>query len=51
MQFLNEVKTIEDQEIQNAEISQYNSQFEEASRLYQKNGRSDLNLAKLMKLG
>ena len=51
LQFLNEVKTIEDPEIQNAEIAQYNSQFEEASRLYQKNGRSDLNLAMLMKLG
>ena len=51
LQFLNEIKNIEDPEIQNAEIAQYNSQFEEASRLYQKNGRNDLNLAMLMKLG
>ena len=51
LDFLNDVKNIEDPEIQKAEIAQYNSQFEEASKLYSKTGRNDLNLAMLMKLG
>ena len=51
LEFLKELKNIEDPEVQKAEIAQFNAQYEEASRLYSKNGRNDLNLAMLMKLG
>ena len=51
IEFLKEVKNVEDPEIQKAEIALYNSQFEEATNLYAKNGRNDLNMAMLMKLG
>ena len=51
LDFLKEVKNVEDPEVQKAEIAQYNSQYEEASKLYAKNGRNDLNLAMQMKLG
>ena len=51
LEFLKEVKNVEDPEVQKAEIAQYNSQYEEASKLYAKNGRNDLNLEMLIKLG
>ena len=51
LDFLNQVKKIDDPELQKAEIAQFNSQYEEASKLYSKNGRNDLNLAMLIKLG
>ena len=51
LEFLKQVKNVEDPEIQKAEIAQFNSQYDEASKLYAKTGRNDLNLAMLMKLG
>ena len=51
LDFLKQVKNIDDPEVQKAEIAQYNSQYDEASKLFAKNGRNDLNLAMLMKLG
>ena len=42
---------MKDSELQKAEIAQYNSNYEEASKLFSKNNRNDLNLAMLMKLG
>jgi WD repeat-containing protein 35 len=51
LEFLNNVKNIKDAELQKAEIAQYNSNYEEASKLFKKNNRSDLDLAMNMKLG
>ena len=51
LQFLDKMKNIKDPELQKAEIAQYNSDYEEASKLFKKNNRNDLNLAMLMKLG
>ena len=51
LEFLKEIKNVDDPEVQKAEIAQFNSQYEEASKLYAKNGRNDLNLAMNMKLG
>ena len=51
LEFLKEIKNVEDPEVQKAEIAQFNSQYDEASKLYTKNGRNDLNLAMMMKLG
>ena len=51
LEFLKNVKNIEDEDIKKAEILQYNSNFDEASKKYNKMNRSDLNLAMQMKLG
>ena len=51
LEFLNKMKKMKDSELQKAEIAQYNSNYEEASKLFSKNNRNDLNLAMLMKLG
>ena len=51
LEFLNQIKNEKDPEIQKAEIAQYNSNFEEASKMFEKHGRNDLNLAMYMKLG
>ena len=51
LEFLDQIKTVKDPELQKAEIAQYNSNYEEASKMFEKNNRSDLNLAMLMKLG
>ena len=51
LQFLNKTKNLKDPELQKAEIAQYNSDYEEASKLFKKSNRNDLNLAMLMKLG
>ena len=45
------MKNVKDPELLKAEIAQYNSNYEEASKLFSKSNRSDLNLAMLMKLG
>ena len=51
IEFLNRIKAIKDPELQKAEIAQYNSNFEEASKLFSKTKRNDLKLEMLMKLG
>ena len=51
LEFLKNVKNIEDDELKKAEILQYNSNFDEASNRYNKMNRGDLNLAMQMKLG
>jgi WD repeat-containing protein 35 len=51
IEFLNKMKNVKDPELLKAEIAQYNSNYEEASKLFSKSNRSDLNLAMLMKLG
>ena len=51
LEFINQIKNVKDPELQKAEIAQYNSNYEEASKMFEKNNRSDLNLAMLMKLG
>ena len=51
LEFLKNIKNIEDEELKKAEILQYNSNFDEASKKYNKMNRSDLNLAMQMKLG
>ena len=51
LEFLKSIKNIEDDEIKKAEILQYNSNFDEASKRYNKMNRGDLNLAMQMKLG
>ena len=51
IEFLNRIKKIKDPELQKAEIAQYNSNFEEASKLFSKSNRNDLKLEMLMKLG
>ena len=51
LDFLNKVKNIEDNDLKMAEISQYNNNFEEASKQYTKMNRTDLDLAMNMKLG
>ena len=51
LDFLKQVKDVDDPEVQKAEIAQFNSQYDEASKLFTKSGRNDLNLAMLMKLG
>ena len=51
LEFLKNVKNIEDDELKKAEILQYNSNYDEASNKYNQMNRNDLNLAMLMKLG
>ena len=51
LQFLERMKKLDDPELQKAEIAQYNEDYEEASKLFKKSNRNDLNLAMLMKLG
>ena len=51
LEFLKNLKNIEDDELKKAEIAQYNSNFDEASNKYDQMNRNDLNLAMLMKLG
>ena len=51
IEFLNRMKNVKDPELLKAEIAQYNSNYEEASKLFSKSNRNDLNLAMLMKLG
>ena len=51
LKFVNQMKNLKDPELQKAEIAQYNSNYEEASKLFKKNNRNDLNLAMMMKLG
>ena len=51
LEFLNKVKKEKDPELQKAEIAQYNSDYEEASKLFSKSNRNDLNLEMYMKLG
>jgi WD repeat-containing protein 35 len=51
LEFLKNVKNIEDDELKKAEILQYNSNYDEASNKYNKMNRGDLNLAMQMKLG
>ena len=51
LDFISQVKAIEDPEIQKAEIAQFNSNYDEAAKLYSQSGRTDLNLAMQMKLG
>ena len=51
LEFLNQIKNVKDPELQKAEIAQYNSNYEEASKMFEKKNRNDLNLAMLMKLG
>jgi WD repeat-containing protein 35 len=51
LEFLKNVKNIEDDELKKAEILQYNSNYDEASKRYNKMNRGDLNLAMNMKLG
>ena len=51
LNFLNQMKELKDPELQKAEIAQYNNNYEEASKLFKKNKRNDLNLAMNMKLG
>ena len=51
LEFLKNVKNIEDDELKKAEILQYNSNFDEASNRYNIMNRGDLNLAMQMKLG
>ena len=51
IEFLNKMKNVNDPELLKAEIAQYNSNYEEASKLFSKSNRNDLNLAMLMKLG
>ena len=51
IEFLNRVKNLKDPELQKAEIAQYNSNYEEASKLFSKTNRNDLKLEMLMKLG
>ena len=51
IEFLNKMKNVKDPELLKAEIAQYNSNYEEASKLFSKSNRNDLNLAMLMKLG
>ena len=45
------MKNIKDPELQKAEIAQFNSDYEEASKMFEKNNRNDLKLNMLMKLG
>ena len=51
LEFLEQIKSEKDPEIQKADIAQYNSNFEEASKIFEKHNRNDLNLAMYMKLG
>ena len=51
IEFLKRMKNLKDPELQKAEIAQYNSNYEEASKLFSKSNRNDLNLAMMMKLG
>ena len=51
LEFIKQAKTIEDPELLKAEIAEFNSNYDDASKLYNKNNRSDLNLAMQMKLG
>ena len=51
IEFINRMKNVKDPELLKAEIAQYNSNYEEASKLFSKSNRNDLNLAMLMKLG
>jgi WD repeat-containing protein 35 len=51
LEFLKNVKNIDNDELKKAEILQYNSNYDEASIHYNKMNRGDLNLAMQMKLG
>jgi WD repeat-containing protein 35 len=51
LEFLKSIKNIEDEELKKAEILQYNSNYDEASRRYNRMNRGDLNLAMQVKLG
>ena len=51
LEFLKSIKNIEDEELKKAEILQYNSNFDEASKRYNRMNRPDLNLAMQVKLG
>ena len=51
LEFLKKVKNIDDDELKKAEILEYNSNYDEASKKYNKMNRSDLDLAMQMKLG
>ena len=51
LDFLQKIKGMENNELKKAEISQYNSNFDEASKQYNKINRNDLDLAMQMKLG
>ena len=51
LQFLKQVKNIEDDELKKAEILEFNNNYDEASNKYNKMGRNDLNLAMNIKLG
>ncbi len=51
LEFLKSIKNIEDDELKKAEILQYNSNYDEASRRYNRMNRGDLNLAMQVKLG
>ena len=51
LQFLERMKNLKDPELQKAEIAQYNSNYDEASKLFSKSNRNDLKLEMLMKLG
>ena len=51
LEFINHMKNIKDPELQKAEIAQFNSDYEEASKMFEKNNRNDLKLSMLMKLG
>ena len=51
LEFLNKIKNEKDPELQKAQIAQFNSDYEEASKLFSKSNRNDLNLEMLMKLG
>ena len=42
LQFLERMKNLKDPELQKAEIAQYNSNYEEASKLFSKSNRNDL---------
>ena len=51
LEFLKKIKGIDDEEMQKAEILEYNSNYDEASKTYNKMNRGDLDLAMNMKLG